>query len=197
MSFAAQCIYFAGALKKESFYTRWVEEGRNPLRWLEYSVSASVMMFAIAFFAGVTTITELVLMVSLTATTMAFGWMTEEWNIVIARIKRSQGKGPRDLLDRLAPHFVGWFPQIIAWGIVILRFVEAANETEGEMPDFVYGIVFGEIVIFMGFAAVQIRQFWSPPSLEDHVTAEIAYTVLSITAKTVLAWVIFGSVLRS
>lgn len=60
------------------------------------------------------------------------------------------------------------------------------------MPGFVYGIVIAQFVFFFSFGLNQWLQYrgvgrWSTPA-----SAEKAYLVLSLVAKSVLAWQIYG-----
>lgn len=58
-------------------YYRWIDECRNPLRWIEYSFSASVMALILAASAGVRSMLLLVAIFVLIWTTMVFGWVNE------------------------------------------------------------------------------------------------------------------------
>ncbi|NIU69587.1 MAG: hypothetical protein GWN73_31060, partial [Actinobacteria bacterium] len=61
-------------------YVRYLERGMNPYRWLEYSVSASVMIVVIAMLAGVWDLGTLVALFSLVAVMNLMGWMMELHN---------------------------------------------------------------------------------------------------------------------
>lgn len=63
--------------KQNGFYYRWMHQCRNPLRWLEYSASASIMLFVIAFFSGVRDQLLLVALTALCFCTITYGWVTE------------------------------------------------------------------------------------------------------------------------
>lgn len=60
-----------------SFYYWWIDECRNPMRWIEYAFSASIMAVIIAFFGGVRSDHLLLCLFFLSFSTICFGWVTE------------------------------------------------------------------------------------------------------------------------
>ena len=61
----------------QKFYFKWLNECIAPLRWVEYSISASIMMFTIAFAGGLKDIYLLTCVACLCFVTMCFGFVTE------------------------------------------------------------------------------------------------------------------------
>jgi len=61
------------------------------------------------------------------------------------------------------------------------------------MPAFVYGIVFGELLIFWSFGIVQLVVSLRPPS--KYYQGEIAYMWLSLFAKGFLGIIVLSNVL--
>lgn len=62
------------------FYNRLLCQNRNPFRWAEYAVSASLMSVMQAQLCGITDIHLLVTIFALVSTTMCFGWLMEVLN---------------------------------------------------------------------------------------------------------------------
>jgi hypothetical protein len=60
------------------------------------------------------------------------------------------------------------------------------------VPGFVYGIVTSLFVFFMSFALNQWLQYRRIGRWADYAFGEKVYLVLSLVAKTALAWQIFG-----
>ncbi len=60
------------------------------------------------------------------------------------------------------------------------------------MPAFVYGIVVSLFVFFMSFAVNQFLQYRRMGRWADYGYGEKVYLVLSLVAKSALAWQIFG-----
>jgi len=60
-----------------TIYYWWIDQCRQPLRWIEYSFSASVMLIIIAFFGGNREGHLLLALFTLSFCTMTYGWVTE------------------------------------------------------------------------------------------------------------------------
>jgi hypothetical protein len=61
----------------------------------------------------------------------------------------------------------------------------------------VYGIVVVQFVLFFSFAANMALQYARVGRWRSYLHGEVVYVVLSLTAKSLLAWLIFANVLRS
>jgi hypothetical protein len=59
------------------------------------------------------------------------------------------------------------------------------------VPGFVYGIVIVQFVLFFSFALNQWLQYRGIGRWTDYVHGEKAYLVLSLAAKSLLAWQIY------
>ena len=89
-----------------------------------------------------------------------------------------------------------------SWGagaiaLVIGFYLLQPGTAEGapSAPGFVYGIVFTIFVFFNTFALNQWAQYAAVGRWQDYVVGEKTYQVLSLTAKSVLAWEIFANTL--
>jgi len=79
--FACSAVAHLGnAVLWRSFYLDSLARGQCLSRWVEYFVSASVMMLAIAYTSGIRGYTQLLQIFALTATTMTFGWLNKVIN---------------------------------------------------------------------------------------------------------------------
>ena len=65
------------------------------------------------------------------------------------------------------------------------------------VPGFVYAIVVVQFVLFFSFAVNMALQYAQAGRWRDYVYGEVAYIVLSLAAKSLLAWLIYANVLRS
>jgi hypothetical protein len=65
------------------------------------------------------------------------------------------------------------------------------------VPGFVYGIFFSLFAFFISFAVNQWLQYREVGRWSDYAFGERAYLVLSLTAKSALAWQIFAGSLAS
>jgi hypothetical protein len=160
-----------------SWYRRSLERRSNYARWIEYSVSASLMIVLIAIFCGVFDIVALLGIFAANSAMILFGLLME----------RSQQPGAADW----SPFWFGCLVGLIPWvGIGIYL----AN---GSPPGFVIGIYVSLFVLFNSFAVNMALQYKQVGRWRDYVFGESVYIVLSLTAKSLLAWQIYANVLRS
>lgn len=155
-------------------------KNRNPYRWLEYSLSSSIMIVLIAMLAGINDIAALLALVGVNASMIGFGWMQERYE--------SPGSG-------LGPFWIGCIAGIIPWiaiGIYLFGPGAAAHP-----PAFVYWIFFSLFVFFNCFAINQWLQYKQIGRWRHYLVGERAYVTLSLVAKSLLAWQIFASTLAS
>jgi hypothetical protein len=140
---------------------------RNPYRWLEYSLSASIMIVLIAMLVGINDIAALVALVGVNASMIGFGWMQERYE--------APGRG-------LGPFWIGSIVGIVPWIAIAIYLVgPGANQ---HAPGFV-------------FAINQLLQYKKVGRWKDYLVGERTYVVLSLIAKSLLAWQIFASTLAS
>lgn len=184
-------FHFANAFVWRNAYMNELAHQRAPYRWCEYFFSASIMMVAIAYLAGVIFTIQLFYVFILTATTMLFGYLTE----VINRPATTGDSWCLPIRQRLLPHLFGWIPQLSAWvGIMYTYLGGSVGYEEGQSPPtFVAFIIFGEFCLFMSFAFVQIGVLLRPPS--KYVHGEYAYQILSLVSKGTLGIILLTNVL--
>ena len=73
-----------------------------------------------------------------------------------------------------------------------IRWMPPLVVTADEVPGFVYGIVIAETILFFSFGLNQWLQYRGVGRWADYLFGEKSYLVLSLVAKSLLAWQIFG-----
>ena len=66
-----------------------------------------------------------------------------------------------------------------------------------QSPAFVYGIVVTQLILFFSFGLNQWLQYRGIGKWTDYAYGEKTYLVLSLVAKSLLAWQIFGGSLAA
>jgi hypothetical protein len=79
--------------------------------------------------------------------------------------------------------------------VIGVNVVTPNNPLDVSPPGFVYGIVVTIFVMFNSFAWVQYKQYRARGKWADYLRGERAYIVLSLVAKSLLAWQIFANTL--
>jgi hypothetical protein len=163
-----------------SRYEADLRSGINRFRWIEYSVSATIMVVLIGFYNGITGITEVILVCGANVAMILFGWLQEVMN------------PPGRTRTTMLPFWFGCVAGAAPWVAIIVNLVGASSGDTNEVPGFVWGIVGSLFVFFMSFALNQWLQYRRTGRWADYVFGEKVYLVLSLVAKSALAWQIFG-----
>ncbi|MEI7760954.1 MAG: heliorhodopsin HeR [Thermoleophilia bacterium] len=162
------------------WYVRNLKQNRNVGRWAEYSVSSSIMIVLIAMITGVSDIAALIAIFGVNACMILFGLLMEKYE--------QPGK-PSWLAFRC-----GTFAGIIPW-IIIVVYVWSPGLEGSDPPTFVYGIIVSLFILFNVFAVNMWLQYKQVGAWKDYLVGEKTYIILSLTAKALLAWQVFASVL--
>jgi len=155
----------------------------NRARWIEYSLSASTMMVAIAVLSGIADLSTLILIFVLDAVMCLTGLLMETHN---------QGKARVQWLS----YIVGCIAGIAPWVVFGIYIYSSNVFGSGNIPGFVYAIYASMFVLFMSFAVNMFLQYKKVGKWADYMYGERAYMLLSLVAKTALAWQIFMGALR-
>jgi bacteriorhodopsin len=165
-----------------SWYERNLDRGINYARWIEYSFSASLMVVLIATFAGVTDLRALVAVAGANAAMILFGLLMERVNL------------GRERLDWL-PFWFGCIAGAVPWIVIGISLV--GSEAEGSVPGFVWGIFVSLFILYNSFAVNMWLQYRGIGPWRRYVFGEWGYLVLSLTAKSALAWQVYAGALAS
>jgi Heliorhodopsin len=160
------------------WYERNLARGINPARWVEYSLSSSLMIVVIAMLVGIYDVASLILIFALNATMILFGWLMELHNQATER-------------TNWTAYWFGCFAGAVPW-IAIAVYLAGG----GRAPGFVYGI-FGSLFVFFNVFAVNMAlQYKRVGRWRDYLYGERVYMVLSLVAKSLLAWQVFAGTLQ-
>ena len=165
-----------------SWYERNLARGVNYARWIEYSFSASLMIVLIATFAGVTDVRALVAVAGVNAAMILFGLLMERTNI------------GRERLDWL-PFWLGCLAGAVPWIVIGISMMGA--EIDGSVPGFVWAIFVSLFLFFNCFAVNMWLQYRRVGPWRRYVFGEWGYLLLSLVAKSALAWQIYAGALAS
>jgi hypothetical protein len=159
-------------------YRRMLLVGRNDFRWIEYSVSASLMAVLIGLLPGITDVAAVIAIFGANAAMILFGLLQE-------RYERPGGS--------LLPFWLGSLIGIVPW--IAIGLYLAGIGTDAQAPGFVYAIFVSLFVFFMSFAVNQWLQYRRIGRWKDYLFGERVYMLLSLVAKSALAWQVFAGTL--
>ena len=167
--------------KLNAVYNRDLQKGINKFRWFEYALSSSVMIVLISTLFGIYDIASLILIFVVNASMNLFGLVMEQLNA-----GRTDGK------KNWGPFVWGSFAGLAPWAAILLYMFGTGNF--GQVPWFVWAIVTTYFVMFNTFPVNMILQYKKVGKWKDYLYGERTYIVLSLVAKSILAWlVLFGA----
>jgi hypothetical protein len=159
-------------------YGRGLAEARNYFRWAEYSLSSSVMIVLIALLTGISDVAALIALFGVNASMIFFGAIQEKY-------ERPGGS--------LLPFWLGCLAGAIPW--IAIGFYLFSPGSTAQPPGFVYGIFASLFVFFNIFALNMWLQYRRVGRWRNYLFGERVYVLLSLVAKSALAWQVFGGTL--
>ena len=180
-------FHLLNATLLRALYLRNLERCYSPTRWIEYALSAPIMIVLISYTLGVRNREVLLAQFVLVLITMPFGY----WVEVVAR-PRSAEEWNGSLAYRLYPWAIGHVPQIAAWVLILLTFYDGQDQTD-RAPWFVHAILWFELVLFFSFGAASVLSQWSAPRY--FYRGELLFQILSLVSKGLLGILLLVNVL--
>jgi hypothetical protein len=200
---------YAGCRRK-TYVSNIIDRGVNPLRFVEYSVSATIMLLCIALVSGIDEYYAIIAIGTLTFITMILGLVAE----LLFDDRRSD-----HTLKQLGwvVHFTGWVTMLVAYlGFIFKQYffsIQKSEEQGGEgPPDWVTVIIFAVFGLYNIFGITQFLQLWckypvtracmgKPVNYKDkgvcgtpiNIFIEIMYVSNSLVTKTLLGWMILAN----
>lgn len=164
------------------WYINNLKKGINYARWIEYAFSSSLMIVLIAMLVGVYDLSTLILMFGVNAMMILFGLLMEVHNQTTRK-------------TNWLSYIFGCIAGILPW-IVIALYLFYSGEGDNKAPTFVYWIFFSIFLFFNSFAVNMLLQYKKVGKWKDYVYGERVYILLSLLAKSALAWQVFAGTLR-
>jgi hypothetical protein len=161
------------------WYRANLERRRNYARWIEYAFSSSLMIVLIAMITGITDVAAILGLAGANASMILFGLLMEHY----------EQPGRPNWMS----FWFGCLAGAIPW-VAIAIYVWAPG-VEAEPPAFVYGIIVSLFVFFNSFALNMALQYRQVGRWRSYLFGESVYILLSLTAKSALAWQVFANTL--
>lgn len=163
-------------------YEQNLAQGINKARWIEYSVSASIMIVAVGMLVGIYDLSSLIMLFAFTAVMNLLGLAMEVYNQKSTR-------------PNWLAYNIGCLAGIVPWLVIAIYLIGGAI-SGSTAPGFVYAIFVSIFLFFMSFAVNMYLQYRGKGKFSDYLYGERNYMILSLVAKSALAWQIFAGTLR-
>lgn len=181
VAFLALSAFFHFLVATPQFFGRYKNgllHNHNYFRWVEYSISSSIMIWLILAINGATDIGALFAVFAVNAAMIFFGALQEKYE--------QPGTG------RLLPFIFGCMVGIVPWILILIYFLRPGSASDVAAPGFVVGIVISLFLFFNTFAINQWLQYKQVGRWKSYLHGERTYITLSLVAKTALAWQVFS-----
>jgi hypothetical protein len=163
-------------------YVKNLKKGMNPVRFYEYALSSSLMIVLIGMLVGIWDLGTMIVMFGINAMMNLFGIMMELHNQTTTKTNWTS-------------FIYGCIAGIVPWILIVMYFLAALSSAGAKPPAFVYAIIPTLFVFFNIFAVNMVLQYKKVGPWKDYLFGERVYIVLSLLAKTALAWMIFAGTL--
>jgi len=180
--FLSSIAHFSVSTFAYNWYQKNIKNHINRARWIEYSVSSSLMIIAIAMLVGITDIGVLISIFIVNASMIFFGWLMESLNQYTEKVVWT-------------PFIFGCIAGAAPWLTIFIRLITASSKSPVAIPNFVIGIFISLFIFFNIFAINQFLQYKKVGRWQDYLYGEKVYIILSLFAKTALAWQVFSGTL--
>lgn len=161
------------------WYVEGLKKNRNYGRWMEYSISSSLMVMLIALLPGIFDGAALIAIFGANLSMILFGWILEKY----------EEPGNPDWTAFVFGCITGAFPwlaiALYMWGPGV----------DAHPPAFVYWIFFVIFAFFMSFAVNMFLQYKKVGPWRDYLFGERMYILLSLVSKSALVWMVFANTL--
>ena len=163
------------------WYVRNLGRARNYARWVEYSVSATLMIVLIAMLTGISSFAAITAIAGVNASMILFGLLMEHYE--------------QPERTNWLPFLFGSLAGAVPWIAIAVQIWSPG--VQSDVPDFVVWIFVSLFLFFNAFAVNMVLQYQRIGPWRDYVFGEYAYIVLSLGAKSALAWQVFAGTLAA
>ena len=181
--FISAAFHFLIATVLYERYVKHLKKHINPYRWYEYSISASLMIVIIAMLTAIYDVGTLIAIFTLTAVMNLMGLMMELHNQTTEKTNWTS-------------YVIGCIAGIVPWIVIFTSLIGGVIASEGRVPDFVIWIFVSIAIFFNCFAINMFLQYKQIGKWRVYLYGEKVYIILSLVAKSLLAWQVFAGTLR-
>jgi hypothetical protein len=158
-------------------YESDLRNGINRFRWAEYSISASLMVAVMSMYWGILTLSALIAVVGANIAMILFGWLQEKMN------------PPGRTSTTMMPFWFGTLAGITPWLAMTANISQIPLD---QAPDGLFLIMIVQAIFFFSFGLNQWLQYRGIGKWTSYMFGEKSYLILSLGAKSLLAWQIFA-----
>lgn len=183
--------HFLVAFPLRKRYEGWLAQQFNPMRWAEYALSSTLMILGIASLSFVTDAGALVAIAVCNASMNLFGWSMEEANIGRKSVQWSHYIF--GCIAGIAP----WIALFTSVGLSLANWPTGVGPNGRSLEEFKPVLVAIYVSLFISFNIFAVNMLLQRLKIgrwADYLHGERSYMILSLVAKTLLAWQVWSGV---
>jgi len=172
-------------------YESWLAREFNPMRWAEYALSSTLMIVGIASLSFITDAGALIAIAVCNASMNLFGWSMEEANIGRKNVQWSHYIF--GCIAGIAP----WIALFTTVGLSLANWPTGTGPNGRSLEAFKPVLITIYVSLFISFnifAVNMVLQRLKVGKWADYLHGERSYMILSLVAKTLLAWQVWTGV---
>lgn len=158
-------------------YEQNIKRGINPMRWFEYSISSSIMLVVLLMLGGLLELPSVIFVFTLNFIMNMMGLVMEKYNQLTEKTS-------------WLPFNIGILAGIIPWIVGGLYFWVSTSNIADSIPGYAKVGFLLTFLFFNTFAINMFLQYKQVGKWKNYEYGERVYIVLSLVAKTALAWIL-------
>ena len=163
------------AYNYKDYYSRFLVSGVAKARWLEFAITNGLMTFSVMVLARAGSILIPILGVFCNFQMQYFGYLHELRNHRVTPMHRTKG-----------PYLMGFFPWIATWATIFTYY----GLNVGNMVLSDSFAIIGTFVLSLTFVLPLEWRYTRANTIQNNYNTEVAYILLSLTAKLYLDWTV-------
>ena len=165
-----------------SFYPTEISKGYNRVRWVEYAVTSSLMIFVLSIISGVKDFDSVILLTFMNFFLMSFGYFFE-------MSQKNEGK--------LVSIILGFLMLLVIWFVIFRNFGYRVSEVNKvstrKIPVWVYGVLIPMFFWWSSFGLVALVRYFKGGDPNKY---EFMYILLSFLSKAFMGYYLTYGILR-
>ena len=185
--------HFLAAFPLRKRYEGWLAREFNPMRWAEYALSSTLMIVGIASLSFITDAGALVALAIANAAMNLFGWSMEEANIGRKNVQWSH------FIFGCIAGIAPWIAIFISFGLSLAHWPTGTTPNGVDFESFKVVLIVIYVSLFVSFNIFAINMVLQRRKIgkwADYLHGERSYMILSLVAKTLLAWQVWSGVFQ-
>lgn len=167
--------------KLNNVYNNDLQKGFNKFRWIEYAITSSIMIVLIGLLFGINELGTIILLFGINAVMNLTGLLMETHNTNKQKTNWTS-------------FVVGSIAGVVPW--IVMFLYAFGNSVLSSVPWFVFAIFASYFVFFNLFPVNMLLQYKKVGKCKDYLYGEKMYIILSLTSKTILAWLVFAGIMQ-